>query len=139
MQAKVPLCEVNIKGKIYICGLTITALMWRNLGVQVYSSLKVANKEYASIGQGVEYKSQRVLMQLYRTLVHPHLEYCINVKSINYICNSALVPVTSLHYKACTFPCPVLLVVTITHLFQYRRQCIILTQSDICVSRPTSN
>lgn len=31
----------------------------------------------AFIGQGIEYKSLEVMIQLERTLVRPHLEYCV--------------------------------------------------------------
>ena len=56
----------------------------RDLGVQVHRSLKVAmqvekvvKKAYgvlAFIGRGIEFKNWQVMLQLYRTLVRPHLE-----------------------------------------------------------------
>ena len=59
----------------------------RDLGVHVHRSLKVATqvdkvvkKAYgmlAFIGRGIEYKNWQVMLQLYRTLVMPHLEYCV--------------------------------------------------------------
>ena len=41
---------------------------------------KVVKKAYgmlAFIGRGIEYKNLQVMLQLYRTLVRPHLEYCV--------------------------------------------------------------
>jgi len=58
----------------------------RDLGVYVHRSLKVATqmdravkKAYgvlAFISRGIEFKSCEVMLQLYKTLVRPHLEYC---------------------------------------------------------------
>ncbi|PLS49478.1 hypothetical protein CYV29_15670, partial [Carnobacterium maltaromaticum] len=66
----------------------------RDLGVQVHCSLKVATqvnrvvkKAYGMlsfIGRGIEYKSWQVMLQLYRTLVRPHLEYCVQFWSPHY-------------------------------------------------------
>ena len=59
----------------------------RDLGVQVHRSLKVATqvekvkKAYgmlAFIGQGIEFKNWQVILQLYRTLVRPHLNIVFN-------------------------------------------------------------
>ncbi|WP_221627760.1 reverse transcriptase domain-containing protein, partial [Proteus mirabilis] len=59
----------------------------RDLGVHVHRSLKVATqvnsavkKAYgvlAFIGRGIEFRSPEVMLQLYKTLVRPHLEYCV--------------------------------------------------------------
>ncbi|XP_059831389.1 uncharacterized protein LOC132397106 [Hypanus sabinus] len=59
----------------------------RNLGVHVHRSLEVASqvervvkKAYgllAFISRGIEFKSREVMMQLYKTLVRPHLEYYV--------------------------------------------------------------
>eukprot|EP00061_Rhincodon_typus_P015858 g43775.t1 len=59
----------------------------RDLGVQVLSSLKVESQVdravkkafsmLAFIGQCIENKSWEVMLQLYRTLVRPLLEYCV--------------------------------------------------------------
>ena len=59
----------------------------RDLSVHVHRSLKVAmqvdkivKKAYsmlAFIGQDIEYKNWQVMLQLYRALVRPHLEYCV--------------------------------------------------------------
>lgn len=57
----------------------------RDLGVQAHNSLKVATQAgkvakaaddmIAQIyGQGIQYKSQKVMLQLHKTLVMPHLE-----------------------------------------------------------------
>ena len=66
----------------------------RDLGVQVHSFLKVATqmdkvvkKAYgmlAFIGRGIEYRNWQVMLQLYRTLVRSHLEYCIQFWSPHY-------------------------------------------------------
>ena len=55
--------------------------------MQIHSSLKVATqvdkvvkKAYdmlAFIGRGVEYRNWKIMLQLYETLVRPHLEYCV--------------------------------------------------------------
>ena len=48
---------------------------------------KVVRKAYgmlAFIGRGIEYKSCRLMLQLYRTLVRPHLEYCVQFWSPYY-------------------------------------------------------
>ncbi|MBB6707153.1 hypothetical protein H7E98_18015 [Proteus mirabilis] len=59
----------------------------RDLGVHVHRSLKVATqvnsavkKAYgvlAFIGRGIEFWSPEIMLQLYKTLVQPHLEYCV--------------------------------------------------------------
>ena len=66
----------------------------RDLGVQVHRSLKVATqvekvvkKAYdmlAFIGRGTEFKNWKVMLQLYRTLVRPHLEYSVQFCSPYY-------------------------------------------------------
>ena len=55
--------------------------------MQIHSSLKVATqvdkvvkKVYgmlAFIGRGVDYRSWKIMLQLYKTLVRLHLEYCV--------------------------------------------------------------
>jgi len=59
----------------------------RDLGVHVHRSLRFATqvdravkKAYgvlAFIGRGIELQSQEVMLQLYKTLERPHLEYCV--------------------------------------------------------------
>ena len=39
--------------------------------------VKKANKLVGFIGRTFEYKSGKVILMLFKTLVHPHLEYCI--------------------------------------------------------------
>ena len=60
--------------------------MQRDLGVLVHESQKTsmqvqqiiekANGMLAFITKGIEYKGKEVLLQLYKALVRPHLEYC---------------------------------------------------------------
>jgi len=62
----------------------------RVLGVLVHQSLKVsmqvqqavkkANDMLAFIARGFVYRSRDVLLQVYRALVRPHLEYCVQLK-----------------------------------------------------------
>ena len=66
----------------------------RDLGVQVHRSMNVAmqveqvvKKAYgmlAFIGRGTEFKNWQVKLQLYRTLVRPHLEYSVQFCSPHY-------------------------------------------------------
>ena len=59
----------------------------RDHGVHVHSSLKVESqvdtvvkKAFSMldfIDQNIEYRSWGVLLKLYKTLVRPHLEYCV--------------------------------------------------------------
>ena len=59
----------------------------RDRGVHVHSSLKVESQVdrvvkkafgmLGFIGQNIEYRSWDVLLKLYKTLVRPHLEYCV--------------------------------------------------------------
>eukprot|EP00061_Rhincodon_typus_P012874 g38893.t1 len=87
-------CEVphfgrsNVKDKNTDNGRTLNSInAQRDIEVHVHSSLKVTaqvdrvvKKAYgmlAFLGRGIEYKSQDVvLLQLYETLVRPHLKYC---------------------------------------------------------------
>ena len=67
----------------------------RDRGVQVHSSLKAASQvdrvvkkvfnTLAFISQGIEYRSWDIMLQLYKSLVRPHLEYCVQVWSPCYI------------------------------------------------------
>jgi len=44
---------------------------------QVDRAVKKACGALAFINRGIEFKSREVMLQLYRTLVRPHLEYCV--------------------------------------------------------------
>ena len=94
-------CEVmhfgrnNVERSYVIKGRQIRSIeTQRDLGVQVHKSMKVATqvenvvrKAYrmlAFIGRGIEFKSCRLMLQLYRTLVRPHLEYCVQFWSPYY-------------------------------------------------------
>ena len=66
----------------------------RDLGVHVHSSLKVESqvdkvvkKAFSMLGfisQNIEYRGCDVLLKLYKTLVRPHLEYCVQFWSPYY-------------------------------------------------------
>ena len=54
----------------------------RDLGVFIHRSLKAERQvnrvvKKAFINQGIGYKSREVMMELYRTLMRPQLEYCV--------------------------------------------------------------
>uniref|UniRef100_K7F1Z4 Reverse transcriptase domain-containing protein n=1 Tax=Pelodiscus sinensis TaxID=13735 RepID=K7F1Z4_PELSI len=63
----------------------------RDRGVIVDSSLKTstqsaaavkkANRMLGIIRKGIENKTQNILLPLYKTMVHPHLEYCVQMWS----------------------------------------------------------
>ena len=78
----------NSDGSYKINGRTVRSIdTQRDLRVQVHRSLKVAaqvekvvKKAYgmlAFIGRGIEYKSWQIMLQLYKVLVRPHLECCV--------------------------------------------------------------
>ena len=66
----------------------------RDLGIQIHTPLKVAaqvdrvvKKAYGMLGfihRGIEFKSREVMLQLYKSLVRPHLKYCIQFWSSHY-------------------------------------------------------
>ena len=87
-------CEVlhfgrkNNRASYYLNGEKLeSASVQRDLGVlvqetqkvsmQVQQVVKKANGMLAFIAKGMEYKNREVLLQLYRVLVRPHLEYCV--------------------------------------------------------------
>ena len=85
----------NTDRKYTVNGRTLKSIdRQRDLGVQVHRSLKVAmqvekvvKKAYgmlAFIGRGIEFKNWQVMLQLYRTLVRPHLEYSVQFWSPHY-------------------------------------------------------
>ena len=47
------------------------------VAAQVEKVVKKAYGMLAFIGRGIEYKSWSLMLQLHRTLVRPHLEYCV--------------------------------------------------------------
>jgi len=81
--------EYNIKGKTLS-----TVEDQKDLGVRVHRTLKsasqveeVVKKAYgvlAFINRGIEFRSPGIMMQLYKTLVRPHLEYCAQFWSPHY-------------------------------------------------------
>eukprot|EP00061_Rhincodon_typus_P008564 g31281.t1 len=93
-------CEVMHFGRSRTCGnytvngRTLSGIdIQRELGMRVQqitegdSVVKVVKKAYgmlALIGRGIEYKDRLVMLQLYRTLVRPHLEYCVQFWSPHY-------------------------------------------------------
>eukprot|EP00061_Rhincodon_typus_P001239 g14145.t1 len=66
----------------------------RDLGVHVHRSLKIATqvdrfvkKTYGVLSfivRGIEFKNREVMLQLYKTLVRQHLEYCVQFSSPHY-------------------------------------------------------
>jgi len=58
----------------------------RKVSMQVQQALKKANSTngmLAFLARGFKYMTRDVLLQLYRTLVRPHLEYCGQFDSPN--------------------------------------------------------
>ena len=51
---------------------------------QVDRVMKAAFGMLGFIGQNIEYRSWNVLLKLYKTLVRPHLEYCVQFWSPYY-------------------------------------------------------
>jgi len=101
MEFNVEKCEVMHFGRNNKCveyranGRTLNSVdEQRDLGVYVHRSLKVGSqvdkvvkKAYgvlAFIGRGIEFRSRNVMLQLYKTLVRPHLEYCVQFWSPHY-------------------------------------------------------
>ena len=91
MEYNVGKCEVihfgrnNSKMDYYLNGEKLQhATVQRDLGVLVHESqklslqvIKKANGMLAFIAKGMEYKSREVLLQLYKVLVRPQLEYWV--------------------------------------------------------------
>jgi len=66
----------------------------KDLGIVIINNLKVskhcsqayakANKLLGVISRTIVYKTSDILLQLYKSLVRPHLEYCISAWSPHY-------------------------------------------------------
>ena len=54
------------------------------MATQVEKVVKKAYGMLAFIGRGIEFKNRQVMLQLYRALVRPHLEYCVQFWSPHY-------------------------------------------------------
>jgi len=94
MEYNVGKCEVihfgrnNSKMDYYLNGKKLQhAAVQRDLGVlvqesqgvglQVQQVIKKANGILSFIARGMEFKNSEVMLQLYKVLVRPHLEYCV--------------------------------------------------------------
>lgn len=65
----------NARRKYLVNGRTLNNIdVSKDLGVQIHSSLKIATPENRV---AFEYKTQEMTLELYRTLVILHLEYCL--------------------------------------------------------------
>ena len=72
----------------------------KDLGVRITNNLKAArqchlaytkaNRVLGLIARTISYKSYDVLLKLYKTLVHPHLEYCVSTWSPHYVKDKSL-------------------------------------------------
>ena len=49
----------------------------QGVGLQVQQVIKKANRILSFIARGMEFKNSEVMLQLYKVLVRPHLEYCV--------------------------------------------------------------
>ena len=102
MKFNVDKCKVmhmgrgNLGGSYVMNGGTLGVVSEeRDLGVRITSDLKVsahcafvcsrANRVLGMIGRTVVFKSQDVLTRLYKSLVRPHLEYCVSAWSPHYV------------------------------------------------------
>jgi len=52
---------------------------------QCQESYSKANRMLGLIKRTIKYKNQEVLMNLYKSMVYPHLEYCSTVWSSHYV------------------------------------------------------
>ena len=72
----------------------------KDLGVRIPNNLKAArqchlaytkaNRVLGLIARTISYKSYEVLLKLYKTLVRPHLEYCVSTWSPHYVKDKSL-------------------------------------------------
>ena len=81
-------CRNSSKMDYYLNGKKLQhAVVQRDLGVLVHESqklvlqvqqvIKKANGILSFIARGMEFKNSEVMLQLYKVLVRPHLEYCV--------------------------------------------------------------
>ena len=91
MEYNVGKCEVihfgrnNSKMDYYLNGKKLQhAAVQRDLGILVQKGglqgqqvIKKANGILSFIARGMEFKNREVMLQLYKVLVRPHLEYCV--------------------------------------------------------------
>ena len=49
----------------------------QKVGLQVQQIIKKVNGILSFIARGMEFKNSEVVFQLYKVLVRPHLEYCV--------------------------------------------------------------
>ena len=49
----------------------------QGVGLQVQQVIKKANRILSFIARGMEFKNSEIMLQLYKVLVRPHLEYCV--------------------------------------------------------------
>ena len=70
------------KGEVQ-CDLGVMVEQSLKVGILVQQAVRKANGMLAFIARGFEFRSKNVLLQLYRALVKPHLEYCVQFWSPN--------------------------------------------------------
>jgi len=86
----------SVSRKYCMKGRTLgSSVEQRDLSVFVHRSLKAeghvsrvvkkACGTLASINRGIDYKSREVMLEMYRTLVRPQLEYCVQFWSPHYV------------------------------------------------------
>ena len=69
------------------CEKDLGVVMSKDLKVarQCQESYSKANRMLGLINRTIKYKNQEVLMNLYKSMVRPHLEYCSTVWSPHYV------------------------------------------------------
>ena len=55
------------------------------LSIQCHNAYSKASRALSLIGRTISFKSKDVLIRLYKTLVRPHLEYCVSACSPYYV------------------------------------------------------
>jgi len=75
----------TITDRVKNCNMLLCRGTWGSLGVNhkkpVCRCSSESGRQMAFIARGMEYRSRGVLLQLYRVLVRPHLEYCVRFSS----------------------------------------------------------